>query len=69
MGWTLGSESREQSGTNAVPGGVGHAVDLDAGITACGRPVRSLEVWPDLPWQRVGMLGLIRCIGCVAEAG
>lgn len=69
MEWTLGSEGREHPGTNVIPAGTGHAVDIEGHATACGRPYRSLEVWPDIPWPRVGMLGLLRCPGCVAEAG
>lgn len=69
MGWTLGTEGADRAGTGSVPAGVGHAVDVEAATTAYGRPFRSLQVWPDVPWQRVGMLGLTRCIGCIAEAG
>ena len=68
MGWTLGSESREESGTNALPAGLAHAVEPSEQLTACGRPFRSLQVWPDIPWCRVGMLGLPRCPICDAEA-
>ena len=68
MAWKLGSEGRDDSGAGALPSGTAHAVDPERRLTACGRPIRSLHVWDDLPWQRVGMLGLIRCIGCLAEA-
>jgi hypothetical protein len=66
--WKLGTESRAASGAGDVPSGTAHAVDPDQGRTACGRPIRSLHVWPDIPWRRVGMLGLTRCVGCLAEA-
>ncbi len=64
MGWTLGSESRERADTDPMPAGTGHAVDGDARETACGRPVRSLHLWPDVPWRRVRMLGLSTCPAC-----
>ena len=68
MAWVLGSESRETSGSNARPAGTGHAVDPDAGLTACGRPVRSLHLWPEVPWARVRMIGLPTCPTCDAQA-
>jgi hypothetical protein len=68
MAWSLGSESRETSGTNTVPAGTGHAVDPADGRTACGRPLRSLHLWPDIPWRRVGMIGLAQCPVCEAQA-
>lgn len=64
MGWVLGSEDYDGSGPRAVPAGTCHAVDLDDGITACGRPVRSLRLWSEVPWRRAGMLGLDRCRIC-----
>lgn len=68
MRWTLGAENQERTGTGAGPSGVVHAVDPTAGQTACGRPVRSLQLWADLPWRRVGMLGLDCCPVCLADA-
>lgn len=67
MGWVLASEGVDGSGAKAVPAGCGHAVDLEAGTTACGRPVRSLRLWKDIPWRRAGMLGLDRCPVCDHE--
>ena len=68
MGWIVGSESFDQTVSDAVPAGTCHAVDREDGITGCGRPVRSLRLWPEVPWRRVGMLGLDRCPPCDAEA-
>lgn len=68
MAWTLGSESRETTGTGAQPAGTGHAVDPENALTACGRPIRSLHLWPDIPWRRVRMLGLPTCPACDTEA-
>jgi hypothetical protein len=64
MVWVLGSEGREESGTSALPAGTAHAVDPDAGQTGCGRPVRSLHLWPDVPWRRVRMVGIATCPVC-----
>lgn len=69
MGWILGSEESERSGTAMVPSGRCHAVDPDEGTTACGRPVRSLHLWAELPWVRAAMLGVARCESCVRATG
>jgi hypothetical protein len=69
MAWAVGSEGREVTGSGALPTGLGHAVEPDAGLTACGRPIRSLHLWPDVPWVRVRMLGIEPCPACAAEAG
>ena len=70
VGWIVGSEdfSRPRRSEDAQPAGLCHAVDLDAGVVACARPVRSLRVWSELPWRRVRMLGLRVCDRCELAA-
>lgn len=66
MGWVLGSEdfTHPARSDDAQPAGTCHAVDLEAGMTGCARPVRSLRVWGEIPWRRARMLGLVICGRC-----
>lgn len=65
----LASEEYARRGSDAVPWGLCHAVSLEDGTTACGRPARSLRVWREFPWERAGMLGVERCEVCAKSEG
>ena len=60
----MGSEDFARRGPDAVPWGRCHSVDLQEGMTLCGRPVRSLRLWREIPWKRARMVGVDVCERC-----
>jgi hypothetical protein len=66
MEWFTGSEN-DPKPTGQAPDGWCHAVDLEVGITACGTAMRSLQLWPEVPWIRARMAGGDLCPTCVAQ--
>jgi len=66
MTWITGSEDGSvHSGTAA--GGWCHAVDPETWTTACGAFTSTLQLWPEVPFQRARMAGGEPCPACVAS--